>query len=76
MNDLHDNWLNKIIRYGLLRGSGWKRRRMPAPIGPEWRDPLTGIWYREKKAFLILQDQAIAIYDRKDQPRRPFGLRC
>lgn len=76
MRDVPNAWLSSLIRYVLLRGSGWRARKMPPPRIIEWRDPVSGLWYSEKKALQILQDQAIASYDRKGQPRRPFNLRC
>lgn len=62
------SFINKSIRALALKGSGWQRR--PSTDGLEWRDPLTGLWYREKTAMRLMKAYAIAPYDRN--ARRPF----
>jgi hypothetical protein len=76
MNDVIHHWLNSLTRYTLLRGYGWQMRTVSATKTREWRDPSSGLWYGERKAIAILKDQALALYDREDQPRRPYSLRC
>jgi len=76
MNDALYHWLNALTRYTLLRGYGWQMRTVSAAKTREWRDPSSGLWYSERTAIAILKDQALALYDRDGQPRRPYSLRC
>lgn len=77
MNDVLHEWLRNSIRYAVLRGYGWTPRRVTAAARlREWQDPASGLWYSERKALAMLKDQALALYDRDGQPRRPYSLRC
>jgi hypothetical protein len=71
------DWLERLTHIALLRGYGWLSRRTSASRQVrEWQDPRSGLWYSQKKAVEILKDQALALYDREGQPRRPYSLRC
>jgi hypothetical protein len=71
-------WLSDTIRFLLLRGSGWQRRRRPEGVAGqlEWQDPSSGHWYSERQALRILHRQALAEYDRSGPSRRHSHLRC
>ncbi|RYU58210.1 hypothetical protein EWI61_11600 [Methylolobus aquaticus] len=76
MRQVPRDWLDSLTHFALLRGYGWVPRRKSGEQAREWQDPQSGLWYSQKKALEILKDQALALYDREGQPRRPYSLRC
>ena len=76
MNDTLHQRCKHLMHTVLLRGHGWLPRTLAGKSDREWRDPNSGLWYSQRKALAILKDQALALYDRDGQPRRPYTLRC
>lgn len=56
--------LGHCLTVFLLWGCGWKRRRASSSenAGSEWQDPLTGLWYGERNAMVLLKAYALAEY--------------
>lgn len=57
--------LEHCLTVFLLWGCGWKRRR--PSLGSEnarneWQDPMTGLWYGERNAMVLLKAYALAEY--------------
>lgn len=56
-----------LINSVLLWGYGWKYRREVhfGELAVQWRDPLSGMWYRQPTAMKLLKIQALDELDRK-----------
>lgn len=56
--------LGHCLTVFLLWGCGWKRRRSSSceDAGFEWQDPMTGLWYGEQNAMVLLKAYALAEY--------------
>lgn len=57
--------IRQKLHYFTLWGYGWKRRNMPKNPGCyQWRDPMTGVWYRETVAMKLLLVDVLDYYRR------------
>ena len=67
MFDLTWNTIVHQVKSFILWNYGWQRsaeRLRGGTVSVKWRDPDTGLWYREGTAMKILSAEVMAPYDR------------
>ena len=67
MFEVIDDNLRRVSKMIVLWGYGWKRRKWMSNsvFITQWRDPHTGIWYKQKAAIKLLKIQAMDQLKRK-----------
>lgn len=57
------SFLHLHLRYFMLWGYGWKRRKLSVnSVVYQWQDPISGLWYGEKVAMKLLVVNALDYY--------------
>ena len=57
------SFLQVQLRYVMLWGYGWKRRKIYLKRASyQWQDPISGLWYGEKVAMKLLVVNALDYY--------------